>query len=280
MKLVYPSLNIAIERNVAFITIDHPPINLFDDDLLEQFMNLYDELKENREIKVVVFKSADEDFFMPHYNIDRVMKVANENKDKKITKSENLSEINALFEKYRKLEQVTIAQVEGRVGGGGNEFILALDMIFAAKGKAIFQQPEVGLGIIPGAGGTQRITKLTGRARAIEIILGSVDIDADTAELYGLINRAINPESIDSFVKNLAFRIASFPRNALVNAKRAIDYAHLPLHEGLLEERYLYVKTLSSDPLPINRLNEFLVKGGQTRKGEKDIETLLGDLKY
>src|SRR5437763_17077314 len=140
------------------------------------------------------------------------------------------------MERWRTLPQVTIAQLEGRARGGGSEFALSLDLRFGAIGRAILGQPEVAVGILPGGSGTQRLPRLMGRGRALEAVLGCDDFDAELAERYGWINRALPPAEIGPFVDRLARRIAAFPRLAVRLAKQAVDAAGGALEEGLLEE--------------------------------------------
>ncbi|WP_083652278.1 enoyl-CoA hydratase/isomerase family protein [Bacillus sp. MRMR6] len=239
----YQTLKIKINSGIAFVTNDHPPINLFDSVLFNDLSRFYKEVKDDYSIKVIAFNSADPDFFIPHYDVEDILKLSEQH----TTVPRNgakLTSFNILFENYRKLSKVTMVRIDGRVGGGGNEFILALDMRFATIGKAYFIQPEVGLGVIPGAGGTQYLPRLMGRSRALEVILGYQDIDALTAEKYGMVNRALPEAEMDFFFEELAIRIASFPQEALQLAKEAVDKANTHIFDGLLEERQLFLQSV------------------------------------
>ena len=119
--------------------------------------------------------------------------------------------IGLLFRHLSASRLVTIAQIEGRVRAAGSEFVLACDMRFAARESAIFSQPEAALGVSPGAGGIQHLSRLMGRARALEVMLSGEDYDADLAERYGWINRAMPANALGDFVRSLALRIAAFP---------------------------------------------------------------------
>ena len=171
------------------------------------------------------------------------------------------------------MPRVTIAQIEGRVGGGGCELIQAFDMRFGVRGRTTINQMEVPIGILPGGGGTQRLPRLVGRGRALEIILGGEDLDAETAERWGLLNRALGADEIGSFVETLTQRIASFPAEAIKLAKQAVDAAELPLAEGLIEEAYLFQRLLRTDDAQRN-MRRFLELGGQTRDGEREVGNL------
>jgi enoyl-CoA hydratase/carnithine racemase len=172
---------------------------------------------------------------------------------------------------------VTIARIEGRARFAGNEFVLGLDMRFAAKERAIFGQPEVSVGVTPGGGATQRLPRLVGRARALEIILSSQDFDAEQAERYGWVNRALPSAEIGSFVEQLAFRIASFSPDALRLAKQAVDAGPRPFAEGLREEGSCWDQAIGT-PEAKRRFEEFVARGGQTSSGAESYDWLAGAL--
>jgi enoyl-CoA hydratase/carnithine racemase len=269
----YQSLAIRRERGVAFVTINHPPMNLLDVPLVEELSNFLDEAQSDDAVRVIVFESADPEYFLAHYEVqDLLTRPVQPGKAGTITSS-----FQQFVERYRTSPKVTIARIEGRVRGGGSEFVLALDMRFAAKERAIFGQPEVSLGIIPGGGATQRLPRLLGRARALEIILGSQDFDAEQAERYGWVNRALPSTEIGSFVEQLAFRIASFSPDALRLAKQAVDAGARPFEEGLREEGYLFDQAMAT-PEGVRRMQQFLAGGGQTRSRELSFDWVVGEL--
>jgi enoyl-CoA hydratase/carnithine racemase len=269
----YQSLAIRRERGVAFVTINHPPMNLLDVPLVKELSNFLDEAQSDDAVRVIVFESADPEYFLAHYDVQDVLtRPVQPGKAGTITSS-----FQQFVERYRTSPKVTIACIEGRVRGGGSEFVLALDMRFAAKERAIFGQLEVSLGIIPGGGATQRLPRLLGRARALEIILGSQDFDAEQAERYGWVNRALPSTEIGSFVEQLAFRIASFSPDALRLAKQAIDAGARPFEEGLREEGYLFDQAMAT-PEGVRRMQQFLAGGGQTRPGELSLDWVVGAL--
>jgi enoyl-CoA hydratase/carnithine racemase len=153
--------------------------------------------------------------------------------------------------------------------------VLSLDMRFAALGRAVLGQPEVALGILPGGSGTQRLPRLCGRGRALEIVLGCQDFPADVAERYGYVNRALPAAELGDFVDALAFRIASFPTGAVALAKGLVNAAEAGVDEGLLDEAHAFNRTLA-DPEARRRMAAFLAVGGQTREAEAGtlIDTL------
>ena len=178
------------------------------------------------------------------------------------------------------MNKVTIAQIEGRVGGGGSEFAASMDMRFGVIDKTIINQMEVPLGILPGGSGTQRLPRLVGRGRAMEIVLGADDLDAQTAERWGYLNRIYRADEIDDKVAALAARIASFPMESVRLAKAAVNASDLQIQQGLQEEAYLFARLLRTDSAQSN-MARFLEIGGQTREGEMQVAELsrqLGEL--
>lgn len=265
------SERIRIERDggVAWLTIDSPPINLLGGELLGALHETVETLGDDDATKVAVFRSADPDFFIAHGDVELIGSWPSD----PAPPVTELPFTHRVLESLRQLPQVTIAQIEGYTRGGGSEVALALDMRFAARGKAVFAQPEVALGILPGAGGTARLSRLLGRARASEIILGGNDFTAEEAERYGWINRALAPEALGPFVEALARRIASFPSLALREAKQAIlDFSDGAIEPDLLTEQRAFDR-LMTDPKSerIPRMKRFMDRGVQTREGERRL---------
>jgi enoyl-CoA hydratase/carnithine racemase len=259
----YQCLKIRYNRGVAFVTIDHPPINLFDRALMLDIHHLSKALGANDQVKVIVFASANPDFFIAHADVELIQRMPTEVPPK----ADSLGFFHAMLERYRTLPKVSIAQLEGRARGGGSEFVLSLDMRFGAIGRAVLGQPEVALGIIPGGSGTQRLPRLVGRSRALEIILGCEDFSAELAERYGYINRALPANQLGPFVERLAYRIASFPAEAIALAKASVDAAELPTMAGLLEEAHYFNRSLATAGAR-QRMDKFMASGGQTREAE------------
>ena len=202
----YECLNVRVESRVAWVTIDHPPINLFDLPLIQEVTRVGIELERDPEVRVVVFQSADPEFFIAHADINLIMGLPAEP-----PQGAELGVFHAMVDRFRTMPKVTIGKLEGRARGGGSELLLGLDLRFASLEKAVLAQPEVSVGIIPGGGGTQRLPRLMGRARALEVVLGCLDYPAALAERYGYVNRALPQAELGPFVEKLALRIASFP---------------------------------------------------------------------
>ena len=266
----HEGLRVDIDGGVALVTIDHPPVNLFDAVLIGSLGNLAGELADDVEVGAVVVRSADPEFFIAHADLGLIQALPRDRTDR----PQQLEFIHVFMERWRTLPQVTIAQLEGRARGGGSEFALSLDLRFGAIGRMILGQPEVAVGILPGGSGTQRLPRLMGRSRALEVVLGCDDFDAELAEGYGWINRALPPDEIGSFVDRLARRIAAFPRHAVQLAKRAVDAAGGSLEDGLLEEAHCFNLTLR-DPELDARMDGALAAGAQTRAGELNLPGLI-----
>jgi enoyl-CoA hydratase/carnithine racemase len=151
-------------------------------------------------------------------------------------------------------------------------------MRFGALDRMVLNQMEVPIGILPGGTGTQRIPRLVGRGRAMEIVLGGVDVDAETADRWGWLNRALPADELTGFVDALALRIAGFPPTAVVAAKQSVlNAGRIPLEDGLFEEHYLFQQLLRT-PEARERMQAFLAAGGQTRGGELRMAKLTGEL--
>jgi enoyl-CoA hydratase/carnithine racemase len=266
----YSTLTVSRERGVATVTLDHPPMNLLDLVLMADLERLGRELEADTETRAAVFQSANPDYFIAHADVALIQRLPSEVPPK----SEELSFFHQIVERYRTLPCATIGAIEGRARGGGSEFLLSLDLRFGALGRCVLAQPEVALGILPGGSGTQRLPRLIGRGRALEVILGCEDFDAELAERYGWINRALPAAELRPFVRALARRIASFPREAIALAKRAVDAADNTVREGLLEEAHLFHRTLAA-PEARARMAAFLANGGQDPIAERDLGALL-----
>jgi enoyl-CoA hydratase/carnithine racemase len=266
----YECLRIRVEDGVAFVTIDHPPINLFDMALIQEMDRVGRALADDPDVRVVVLDSANPDFFIAHADVALIQRLPRG----ATAKPTELGIFHVMVERFRTMPKATIAKIEGRTRGGGSELVLSFDMRFAARGRAVLAQPEVALGIIPGGSGTQRLPRLMGRSRALEAILGCDDFDADTAERYGWVNRALPPALLGPFVEQLARRIASFPAEAIALAKASVDAAELPTHAGLLEEAHYFNQALATTAAE-RRMRWFLESGGQTPEVECDLAAMI-----
>ncbi|MGW7421543.1 enoyl-CoA hydratase/isomerase family protein [Streptomyces sp. NPDC054813] len=265
----YRYFRFEFNSGVAFVTLDYPPINLLDEFLSPEFDRLGRELEADESVRVVVLQSAIPEFFMAHSGLGRVGAAPST-----VSHTPSFRLTQVIGERFRNMPKVSIAKIEGRARGGGSEIALAMDMRFAALGKAIFGQPEVAMGLVPGGGSTQRLPLLMGRGRALEVLLGCDDIPADVAELYGYINRALPADELTPFVERLARRIATFPPHAIAHAKAAVDagvYGSLP--EGLLVEAHESDLSVASDVTKA-RIKEAMKAGAEKFEGELDVNFL------
>jgi enoyl-CoA hydratase/carnithine racemase len=206
------------------VTFNHPPLNIFGPETIPQLNEIITALEKDEQVKVVVFDSAVDGFFLTHYDF--------------LAKPEDttglppgptgLQPLPDMLVRLSRAPVVSIASIRGRATGVGSELALACDMRFASREKAILSQFEVGAGIVPGGGPMARLPRLMGRGRALEVLLGADDIPGDLAERYGYVNRSFPDSDLDAFVDALATRIASFDKQAIREIKRFVDVASLP----------------------------------------------------
>jgi enoyl-CoA hydratase/carnithine racemase len=221
------------------VTFSNPPINLEDPDSILELQELVSLMESDEALRVVVLESGNPDFFINHYDVSRAAETP---------VAPGPTGLPTWIDTATRLATtpvVTIAKIRGRNRGGGSEAALACDLRFASLEKAVFGQPEVGAGMFPGGGALERLPALVGRARALEIILGSDDFDAETAAQYGWINRALPDHELDDFVDTLARRIASFDKPALAEAKRLVNRRTLPATDDLVETQDAFLGAFS-----------------------------------
>ncbi len=269
VDLELSTLHVNNASGVATVTIDHAPMNLLDAAMMIDLVTLEAALRVDDDVRVAVFRSADPEFFIAHADLELIRGLSRTPQPEPT----ELGFFHALLERIRTLPQLTIAEIDGIARGGGSEFALSLDLRFASE-RSKLGQPEVALGIIPGGGGTQRLGRFAGRARALEIALGCDDFDATTAAQYGWINRALPDAELRPFVDRLAARVASYPPLAVRAAKRAVDAAAGSFEPGLLAEQREWNTTMT-DPSLDARFDAALAAGAQTRTGELDLDATL-----
>jgi enoyl-CoA hydratase/carnithine racemase len=269
---VFKTLIVRKEGPVLFAEIAAPPMNLLGPDLVRDLVSLIQRAEADQTLQVLVFKSTDPDYFISHVDVTRIKEYRAE--AAKLTGEASLA---LLFRHLSASRLVTIAQIEGRVRAAGSEFILACDMRFAARESAIFAQPEPGLGTNPGAGGIQHLVRLLGRARALEVMLSAEDYDAEMAERYGWINRALPADALGDFVRSLAHRIAGFPAAGRVAVKERVNAIALAPVEDFRRDSDLFAESVST-PEAQERIQAAFKRGFQTRNAEMNLGSLLGEL--
>jgi enoyl-CoA hydratase/carnithine racemase len=201
------------------VTFDNPPINVMGPEMVREFQEVISALEADEHIRVVVFDSAVDDYFLNHSDFT--------------AKLEDLTSLPAgptglppwpdFLVRLTHLPVASIALIRGRATGNGSELTLACDMSFASREKAIISQWEAGVGMVPGGGPMARLPQLIGRNRALEVLLSSEDIRGEQAEAYGYVNRSLPDADLDAFVEALATRIARFDKWAIANIKRLVN---------------------------------------------------------
>ena len=275
MNYDYPHLTVTVHDGVATVLIDNPPINLMTSGLFRSLAKVSVDLSNDDDVRVVVLRSANPEFFIAHFDVAAILEFPT---DGEAVEEPELGGFDRMCEAYRTMDKVTIAELRGRVGGGGAELSSACDMRFGDLETFRWNQMEVPLGILPGGGGTQRIPRLIGIGRAMEVVLGADDVDAETAERWGFLNRAMSGDSLSAYVDAVATRIASFPSAAVREAKRAVNASvERSLDEGLKYESYLF-QVLLRDVDAQPSMRQYLDAGGQTRDVELRIGSVMGEL--
>jgi len=221
-----------IEETPAYwrVVFDYPPFNIVDAILFQGLQDLLARMDASPSLRVVAFESANPEFYLAHFDLT--------GKTGNITTAVGPSGLPILTDTFVRITRspvASIAKIRGCVRGASSEFVLACDMRFASRENTLLGQPEVGVGVHPGGGGTERLPHLVGRGRALEIVLGANDFDGDTAERYGYVNRALPDAELDGFVDTLARRIASFDRRAVAAAKNLVNKVSLPSADQLLD---------------------------------------------
>ena len=289
MASEFELLEIDVSDGVRTITIHHKhPACIMTMELSRELAMAIDQGEADDATRVLLFRSADPDFFIAHFDVSEILKwvdMDTQSSDHPFS-DERVAAIRdgasrqqvrpGSAERLRISSKVSIAEIAGRAGGGGNEFCSGCDMRFGLAGKTKFNQMEVPLGILPGGNGTVNFPKLIGRGRALEVILGGVDIDAETAERWGYLNRVFpSKESLSAHVDALARRIASFPTLAVANAKQSVLNSLAMSQEDALSQEYVLFAETLKDPASKKLMTAFLEeKGGQTREGELRVGEL------
>jgi enoyl-CoA hydratase/carnithine racemase len=272
MPADFETLKVRQDGAVLFADIAAPPMNLLGTELVRDLVSLIQRAESDDECQVIVFASADPDYFISHVDVTRISEYREQ-----AARLTGEPSIAILFRRLSESRLVTIAQIEGRVRGAGSEFVLACDLRFAARESAIFSQPEQGFGLIPGAGGIQHLTRLIGRARALEVMLSADDYDAELAERYGWINRALPADSIGEFVRSLAHRIAGFPAVGRAVLKDRVNAITLAPADDLRRDSDLFLEC-ARNPETQRRIRVAMTRGFQTHDGEMALTNMVGGL--
>src|SRR5271169_3866225 len=259
-----------VERSPMYwrVTFDHPPLNIFGPQTIPQLNEIVTALETEKSLKVVVFDSAVEGFFLTHY--DFLAKL--EDSISLPPGPTGLQQLPDMLVRISRAPVVSIAMIRGRATGVGSELALASDMRFASREKAVLSQWEVGAGLVPGGGPMARLPRLIGRGRALEVLLGADDVNGDLAELYGYVNRSLPDNQLDAFVDALAERISSFDKQAIAETKRLVDLNSLPPDAEIAPEWEAFTASLGR-PAAQERLRALFERGFHA---PGDVETRLG----
>src|SRR6476619_6072508 len=250
------------------VTFDLPPLNIFGPAAVPQLDEIVTALETDEEVRVVVFDSAVDGFFLTHYDFTAKL----EDTTRIPPGKTGLQYLPDLLARLSRAPVVSIAAIRGRATGVGSELALASDMRFASREKAVLSQWEVGAGLVPGGGPIARLTRLIGRGRALEVLLGADDVDGDLAERYGYVNRSLPDADLDTFVDALALRISSFDKQAIADTKRLADANSLPSDADIAPEWDAFLAALAR-PAARARIQTLLERGLQQ---PGDVETRLG----
>ena len=251
------------------VTFDHPPINLIDYVMIGELGELLAEVERNEEPAVLVFNSADPDYFLAHYDIAADPGLVNSLP----AGPTGFHPWVDILVRVSRLPAVTISAIRGRARAAGSELVLATDVRFASRERAVLGQVEVGFGALPGGGPASRLPGLVGRGRTLEILLGGEDFNGELAERYGYVNRAIPDDEFEDFVDRFACRVSTFDRQALADIKHFVNEVSLPADEGFPPQMDAFWKAVARPALQA-RASRAFEDGLQQRS---DVELHLGE---
>jgi enoyl-CoA hydratase/carnithine racemase len=255
------------------VTFNNPPINLIDAVMMKELLNLLTEIERDKRVGVVLFDSADPDFFLAHYDI-----AGDPAELEGVETTAGRHPFTDLHIRLSKSPAVTISAIRGRARGAGSEFALATDIRFASRERAVLGQFEIGVGAAPGGGALNRLSSLVGRGRAFEILVSGQDFDGELAERYGYVNRAIPDERFIEFVDAFAQRVSRFDLLALADIKRFVNAATLPADEPLGAEIDAFWKASERPAFPALHSQAFEAGYGQRGPVELNLGDFVGTI--
>jgi enoyl-CoA hydratase/carnithine racemase len=271
------SARIIIDRTDAArwtATFTNDPINLIDNQMLDELSALVDQMETDPSLRVVVFRSANPDFFLAHADVTSDFhKIMDKSFD-----AQGLQFYARILVRLSRVPVATIAEIDGRARGAGSEVVLACDMRFGSLEGAVLGHFEVAVGAVPGGNPMARMASIMGRGRTMEAILGAADFDGATAERYGYINRAMPRTDLRAFVDNISRRIAGFDKAAIARAKLFVDQVTLP-PDSVFSQALDAFAELFSRPIGQERLTALLKDGLQKHSNtEMNLGQAVGKL--
>ena len=267
-------LHIERDAGVAFATIDAPPINVMTPALFRELAKFSTHVADDDSVRVVVLRSDNPDFFIAHFDVTAILGYPTDGEAERPTEHAGFHD---MCERYRTMAKATIVEIGGRVGGGGSELSMSCDMRFGAIDRTVINQMEVPIGILPGGTGTQRLPRLVGRGRAMEVIRRR-RLDARRPRQVGYLKPAAASRRAGGLRDWRGLPHREVPAPCGRAAKQAVNAAdELPLREGLFEERYLFQRLLRT-PQAMPAMEQFIELGGQTREGEMRVADLTGEI--
>jgi len=267
----FETLRVRGEKGVLLAELAAPPMNLLGPALVRDLVSLIQVAESDPDVAVLVFRSADPDYFISHVDVTQIAEYREE--EAELTGEASIA---LLFHHLSTSRLVSVAEVKGRARGAGSEFALACDMCFAAKESAIFGQMEPAFGLLPGGGAAQHLARRMGRARALEVMLSADDYDAGLAERYGWINRALPAAELAGFVEALAARIARFPAIGRAIVKERVNAVALAPKEAFRRDSDLFGEGVTH-PDAQRQIRAVMQRGFQTRESELRLGALLAD---
>ncbi|MFA7556165.1 MAG: enoyl-CoA hydratase/isomerase family protein [Spongiibacteraceae bacterium] len=264
----FKHISVNINQGVLFATVSNPPCNVMTVNMLQELTQLGTTSASDDQVRVIVLQSNNPDFFIAHFDVMALV-------DQPSGPLPKEAIFHTMGASFRNNPKPSLVKISGRAGGGGCEVSSSCDMRFGVRGKSILNQMEVPLGILPGGTGSQNLPRLMGKGRALEMILGADDIDAETAEKWGYFNRILDTvDAMNEFVDTLAYRIAKWPPHAVALAKESVNNTDDMTWEGGLREEFLLVNYAKNEPATNQYLKKFIELGAQTPEGEKRMAEL------
>lgn len=269
----FTKIKIRRDQYIIYLTFDNPPVNVLDGVLMKELFQFCNIMDQDDTIRAIVFESANKEIFLAHGDMNFVANPETFAVFGDFIEDNLLNPMQQLHLRIKNLKQITIGKLQGFMRGGGLELVMSLDMRFAVENQTWFGQPETLLGIIPGGGGTQFLTNLVGKSRALEIILSGNPIDTNVATEYALINRAFSEDNLSLHVKSITDRINTYLPQVVKFAKAAVTSAEVASNNFELENELL--GKLFSAPEAVEITLNALKNGAQTPNGERILETIL-----